>query len=390
MKFKKQNMKPTIYKAGTAIMLALFFIACGSSQKEDKKTELQNLKDEQAKLGEKIQKLEEEIARTSPDSAAAKAKLIGVLDLSKQSFNHYIDLQGRVTTDNIYHVTPRGLGGQVTAIYVKEGDPVKKGQLILKTDDAIIRQQIEQAKIQQAYVKDIYARRKNLWDQNIGSEVEVITAKSNVDNADKQLALLNEQLKMSNVYSEVAGVVESVTIRLGETFSGASAAQAGVSIVNKSNLKGTVEIPENYLGKVSTGTPVIVEVPDINKKYQTSVTRVSQLISNNSRSFTTEVKLPADPALKPNQLALVKLRDYAVANTIVVPLATIQTDEKGKYVFVVANEKGKKVARKRQVQVGDIYGENIEIKQGLNEGDQLISQGFQSLYDGQLVTTEQK
>jgi len=282
------------------------------------------------------------------------------------------------------------MGGQITAIYVKEGDPVRKGQLLLKTDDAIIRQQIEQAKIQQSYVKDIYARRKNLWDQNIGSEVEVITAKSNVDNAEKQLNLLNEQLQMSNVYSEVAGIVESVTIRVGETFSGASAANAGISIVNKNNLKSSVEIPENYLGKVKVGTPVIVEVPDAGKKFQASVTRVSQLISSNSRSFTTETKLPNDPALKPNQLALVKIQDYSVANTLVVPLATIQTDEKGKYVFVQADEKGKKVARKRQIQVGDIYGENIEVKQGLNEGDQLISQGFQSLYDGQLITTEQK
>jgi multidrug efflux pump subunit AcrA (membrane-fusion protein) len=56
-------------------------------------------------------------------------------------------------------------------------------------------------------------------------------------------------------------------------------------------------------------------------------------------------------------------------------------------VFVLATENGKKVARKKQVVVGDIYGEQIEVKSGLNEGDQLITQGYQSLYEGQAITT---
>jgi membrane fusion protein, multidrug efflux system len=54
---------------------------------------------------------------------------------------------------------------------------------------------------------------------------------------------------------------------------------------------------------------------------------------------------------------------------------------------VLAAENGKTVARKRNVTVGSVYGEKIEIKQGLQVGDKLISEGFQGLYDNQLITT---
>jgi len=50
-------------------------------------------------------------------------------------------------------------------------------------------------------------------------------------------------------------------------------------------------------------------------------------------------------------------------------------------------EKGKKIARKKSIQVGEIYGNNIEVKGGLKAGDQIITEGFQSLYEGQVVTT---
>jgi multidrug efflux pump subunit AcrA (membrane-fusion protein) len=115
---------------------------------------------------------------------------------------------------------------------------------------------------------------------------------------------------------------------------------------------------------------------------------ISQLIDPRSRGFTAEAKVPADPALKPNLLATVKINDYSASNVIVIPLTTLQTDEKGKYVFVMVEENGKKVARKKPVVAGEVYGEQIEIKDGLVAGDQLISQGFQSIYDGQVVATE--
>jgi len=382
------------YNVSAAVVILLFAVACGSTTKEekgslaDKKVQLEQLRADAEKLNQQIRQLEEQINLEDTTAAAAmRIKLVTATTLQPQSFKHYIDLQGRVNTENIYTVTPRGMGGQVKAIYVKEGDYVKKGQLLMKLDDGTLQQQLEQAKIQLSYLQDIYNRRKNLWDQKIGTEVELITAKNNVVNQQKQIDLLNEQLSYTNVVAETGGVVEKVTIRVGETFSAASAIQAGITIVNPSDLKVTVNIPENYLPRVKKGTPVVIEIPDLGKTFTSSISHVSQLIDNNARAFTAEAKLPAGSGIKPNIVAIVKLQDYAVQNAIVVPMRTVQTDENGKYVYVLADQQGKKVAVKKPVAVGEIYGEDIEIKSGLAAGDQLITQGYQSLYEGQLVTT---
>jgi membrane fusion protein (multidrug efflux system) len=386
----------SVYRLAVMV-LVIALASCTASTKDkkgdlnDKKVQLQKLKGEQEKLSADIKKLEEEIAQLDP-SSVAPPKLVSVTTLAPQNFEHYIDLQGRISTDNIYNVTSRTgpmQSAQIKAIYVKQGDPVRKGQLLVKLDDGVLRQQIEQQKITLAHVKDLYQRRKNLWDQNIGTEVEVINARNAVDNAQKQLELLNQQLSFTNVYAEVSGVVETMNARVGAQFTGAP--ETGITIVNPSTLKAVVDIPENYLGRVKTGTPVLVEVPDIGKTFQSSFARISTLINATSRGFTAETRtLSGSRDVKPNQLAVIKIKDYAVSNVMVIPISTIQTDEKGKFVFVMATEKDKKIARKRPVAVGEIYGEQIEVKQGLQAGDQLITEGFQGLYEGQVITTTAK
>ncbi len=379
------------------IMLVVALASCGASgTKEkkgdlnDKKVQLVKLKADQDKLAADIKKLEQEIALEDP-SAGVAAKLVSVTALAPQNFEHFIDLQGKIATDNIYAVTPRGgamQAAQIKAVYVKQGDVVHKGQLLVKLDDAVIRQQIEQQKINLSYLKDLYQRRKNLWDQNIGTEVEVITARTNVANAEKQLGLLNEQLSFTNVASEVSGVVETMNARVGGIFTGAP--ETGITIVNYNTLKATVDIPENYISRVKTGTPVIIQIPDINRQFNSNISRISTLINVNSRGFTAEAKVPSAKDVRPNQLVIIKLKDYAASNVMVVPINTVQTDEKGKYVYLLVTENGKKIARKRPVAVGEIYGEQIEVKQGLQTGEQLITQGFQGLYEGQVLTTEVK
>ena len=164
---------------GLIIMSALFLLAsCGAGKKEgnaqltDMKVELEKLRTERDAIAEKMVKLEADILKMDPSSAAAEnAKLVQVTPLVPKDFAHYIDLQGKITTENISFVSPRGMGGQVRAIYVKQGDRVKKGQLLLKLDDAVIQQQIASAKTQLSFAEDLYKRQQNLWKEGIGTEV---------------------------------------------------------------------------------------------------------------------------------------------------------------------------------------------------------------------------
>lgn len=381
--------------------------SCGSSNKEnnaalnDKKAALEKLRGDKVKLDEQMALLEADINKLDPANAAAqKAKLVAVQTLAATDFNHYIELQGKIESENISYISPRGGPAQVKQVLLKKGQLVKKGQLLLKLDDIIMRQNLSAAKqglvtikTQLSFAKNIAERQQNLWNQNIGTEVQLISAKNNVATLEAQLKSAEENVKSvvemlntTNVYSDVSGVADEVNIRVGETFSGVTAQGAQIKIVNNSHLKVSGNIPENYLNNVSQGAPVIVQVPDINKSFNSNVTFVGSSIDALTRGFIIEAKLPDDANLKPNQIALLKVKDYASVNAISIPVSTLQNDEKGKFVMIAATEKGKLIARKNPVNIGFINGEMLEIKTGLKVGDVLITEGFQSLYDGQIIT----
>ena len=398
MQFKNTGMK--IFYQLAVIATFSLLASCGASTKEkksdvnDKLVELQKLKDEQSKTADKIAALQEEIKKLDPNAIAAKPKLVSVTVLDSKNFTHYIDLQGRVDAENIVWVMPRGQGGQVKSINVKLGDAVKKGDLVMKLDDVLQQQALQQAQVRLDQLKSIYQRRKNLWDQNIGSEQEFLNAKADVEAQQKQIDILKEQLDMTNVRAELSGVIDVLTTRVGDIVSpqtaAAMAGAQGIRIVNTSSLKAVVDVPEAYLSRVKKGTPVVIDVLDVNKSFNSTISTLSQVINSTSRGFLAEAKFPAGANLKPNQVAMMHIQDYTASNAVTVPVNTVQTDQNGKYVYLMVTENGKTIARKKPVIVGELNSDQIEIKTGLSAGDKLISEGYQGVYDGQVVTTEAK
>jgi RND family efflux transporter MFP subunit len=395
---------------GWIITASFIMAACGESKKEgtgsinDKKAQLEKLKNEKIKNEDQITKLQEELLKLDTASVnPAKIKLVATAPIVEQKFAHFIELQGRVDAENISYISPRTAGGQVKAVYVKQGDFVKVGQLLLKLDDAILRQtvtaakqQLEGIKTQLAYAKNIAQRQQNLWDQGIGTEVQLLSAKTSVTGLENQLAsaveqvkTFQEQLNTANIYSDVNGVADIVNIRVGETFTGMTAAGPQIKIVNANSLKAVSNLPENYLGTVTKGTAVVVNIPDAHKTINTAVSFTGASIDLINRGFVVEAKLPADASLKPNLIALMKIRDYNVDNAIAIPLNTLQNDEKGKFVMVASSENGKLVARKRPVIIGMLNNDILEIKSGLKAGEALIVEGYAGLYEGQQLKTQQ-
>ena len=385
-----------VLKIASAVVFLLILSSCGSGSKDekgslgDKKAQLEKLKNDQKKLNDQIAKLQNEIGTTDTSSSLNKGKLIAASPVTEQAFEHYIDLQGRVDADNVSIVTPRGgqmQASQVKQLFIKKGDFVKKGQLLAKLDDDVLQKQLQTMKTQLAYAEDVYRRQKNLWDQGIGTEMQLKTYENNVNNLKDQINTTTAQWEMTNVRSDVNGYVEQLNLKPGEIFTGMAGNNPQIQIVNNSSLKVVTEVPENYLSKIKEGTPVDIKLPDANLEFESKIALMNRAIGLNSRSIVTEAKIPYNQSVHINQVAQVRIKDYANPHAIVIPLTVLQTDENGKYVYVMAVENGKKVAKKKVVQVGEIYGNNIEVKGGLNVGDQLITEGFQSLYEGQAVTT---
>lgn len=378
--------------------------SCANDNKQgndlaSKKAALEKLKTEQNTLNEKISVLQNEINSLDTATASATAKLINITPVSRENFVHYIDLQGNITSDNISYVSPRMGGGQVRALYVKRGDVVNKGQLLIKLDDAVIRQSviaaqksIETIKSQLSFAKDLYNRQNNLWKEGIGTEVQLISAKNNVQSLERQLTASEEQIKVTeeqlratNIVADVSGIVDELNVRVGEIFVGLAGVTPQIKIVNTQNMKVVTRVPENYSNRIKAGANAIISLPDLNKEFKATVTTASRSIDANTRSFDVEIRIPYDANIRPNQLAQVKFQDYEVPNAISINVNTVQTEEKGKYVYVAVQEGKKMVARKKMITVGELYGKLIEVKSGLNEKELLITEGYQNIYDGQTV-----
>jgi membrane fusion protein (multidrug efflux system) len=385
-----------MYKILTVVFGASLLLAsCGSSsvQKESpaglqaKKAQLESLKSQQASLGKQISDLQAAIDKLDTTNAIKeKAKLVALSALTPTSFTHYLDLQGNVDAVNTSWISPRGAGGVVTQLYVKQGDHVREGQMLLKLDDAIQRQQLASDQTQLDYAKDLYQRRKNLWDEKIGTEVDLVNAKNQVDQAEARLKIDQQQLDFTSVYADIPGTVNILNIKVGEAFGQAS---QSLQIVNTDNLKVVVLVPEIYQERVRVGTPVKIDFPGLNNKEVTGTVAVSgKVINADNRAFQVEIHIPNGSDIRANQVSIVKLQDYSSTNAITIPINTLQTDETGKYVLVGVLQNEKLVAHKKSITIGQAYGDKVQVTSGLQSGDRLITDGFQGLYEGQLITIQ--
>ncbi len=382
------------------LSLILIAVACGGGDNNSidaKKASLEKLKKQALSIDVQIAAIEKDLEK-SGSKEQAKAVLVVVAPIVAQDFNHFIELQGKVESESVSYVTPRAGGGQVKELFIKRGDRVKKGQVILQLDNSLIKQSaaaaaqnIETVKAQAALAKAVYEKQKNLWEQNIGSEIQLMTAKTNADAsasqlkaALEQLGMAKDQLAYTTIKSDVDGVAEEVNVKVGELFGGAGQ----IKIVNTDHLKLTSQVPENYAGKIKVGTDVSLNFPDIQKIVDTKLNVVGNVIDPLSRSFYVESKLPIDKNFRPNQLVQVKIKDYTKKAAIIIPINLIQNDDKGKFIYLAVTENGKLIARKRIVTIGEFYGNNIEILAGLNVGEQIVTEGYQSVYDGQFISTK--
>jgi membrane fusion protein (multidrug efflux system) len=388
----------------------ILLVACGDPQEKNGdaaqlRTKIEEVKKEKATLENTLRELEQQLALADP-STARSAFLVSVDTLEKGAFAHYIDLQGRVEAEDMAYVAPSGMGGVIKAVYVKLGQRVSKGQTLLKLDDAMARQQLTAAQQQTGMLKarleqaqTILQRYENLWKQNIGAEISVVNARADVEAlaaqlraAQAQVGMAQEQVNMTSVKAEISGIIDELNVKVGELYTPQAAATPGmgIRIVNNSRLKVVTNIPENYIGRVKKGTSIDVKVLESGKEnFTAKLDVVGESISADTRSFNAEATIPANAVYKPNQTANVRILDYKTDSTIVVPLNTVQRDEKSRYVYVVEQKGNSLIARKKIVITGEAYGGQIEIKSGLEQGQVLITRGFQNVYDGQTVKAVQ-
>lgn len=377
--YMKSNLYLTI--ASATVALALLAGCSAATKEDDKKARLEDLRKQQANLTEEIATLEKQIAKENPnDSTNVKAKQVAIVEIAPKKFDHYIQTQGRIESDNNVVVSPK-VPGVITHVHVTEGQVVSKGQLLASLDNGVIEQNIASMESQLELAKSVFERQEKLWNQNIGTEVQYLQAKTNKESLEKQLASVKEQNDMYSIKAPIAGTVDAVNAKVGEaTQPGAPAFR----VVNGSDLKLVADVSEAFVTTVKKGNKVTVSLPELKEEIQATVSFVGRNIDVLSRTFPVEVQLPEKEYLRPNMSATIKIIFNTEADALVVPVNVIQTIKEEKVVYIAETQGNKTIARRRVVTVDGVFGSSAQVT-GLKAGDKIITVGYQGLNDGDYV-----
>ena len=381
-----------IYITFTISML-LFSCNNGNKKSVESIIETNNLKEirdkkseivlEQHEIIEKLKLLNEAISKLDIDK---KIPLITTLKVNDTVFNHFLEIQGSVTTKNLLVLHPQ-YSGILNKVYVKEGDKVNKGQLLAKIDDGGLSQQLAQLQIQSELSKTTFERQKRLWEQKIGSEMQYLQAKSNYEAQIKAIDQLNKQVGKTLVRAPFSGTVDDVITEEGSVVIPGQTPL--MRIINLDDMYIEANIPEQYITQISKNKIVEVEFPVLNRSVNAKIRQVGNYINPANRTFKIEVAVPnKDQSIKPNLTAKLKINDYSNENSLLIPQSIISENASGEqYVYIVENikENNEALVKKVIIQTGRTQGDMIEVLGGLDNGSEIILEGARSVIDGQEV-----
>ena len=360
------------------ITVALLLASCSStpvSDEQSKRKELQEYKKQLNELEEKIQVLESELH----DKDTEESLEIEVARLDSQRFEHFIDVTGRVEAEQDVNVSPE-TAGIIESVLVSEGQRVNKGQVLgrLKTD--ALERNLEELKIQYQLAKTNYQRQKNLWDQNIGSEMQYLQARTNKESLEKRMAGIEAQLGMAEIKAPVNGVLDILFQKKGE-MGGPQTPFA--KVLNIEKIKIYADVSETYLTKVKKGEKVKISFPALGRTREAYIGQVGNTIDPNNRTFRIRIDLDnPDNMIKPNLVSVIKIRDYLAENAIVIPSLFIKEDFNGEYTYIAENIQGTPRAKKVYIKSGLSNNNMTEVVEGLSAGMNVISEGHGQVVDG--------
>ncbi len=363
----------TISIAAITVLLAA---ACGSKLTDTEK--IAALKADIAKQKTELAELEKKGGKKD----SIKSIPVEAMSITPTIFLNYIDVQGKIDAENNMVASPE-MPGIIQSINVSLGQFVNKGQVVATLKANIMQDGIAELEQQIGFAKTLYDKQKRLWDQEIGTEVQLLAAKNNYDALLKKRTTLGTQKSMYNIVAPISGIVDAIDLKAGSAIS--PGLPIGIRIVSNSNLKAKMQIAENYGSRVQGGDIVELSFPDIQDTVVTKIGYVTKVIDPITRTFTAEVALAHNAKLRPNMIVKARVVGYRNDRAIVIPAALVQKINGAEFVYIVdENSKAKLVP----VQLGESYMGRLEVISGLKYDDKIIISGYNDINEGDVVAIQ--
>lgn len=346
------------------------------TQKEDKLKTLSALKMELSQINAAIANLD----------PSEKLALISIFEVKPENFDHHIEIQANIKTRQNVLLYPE-YNGTLKKVYVEEGQKVKKGKLLAQIDDAGLKNQLEQLQIQTKLSKITYERTQRLWDQNIGSEMNLLQAKATYESQLKTVAQLKKQLQRTQILAPFSGTIDEIVANTGANL--LPGQTPVMRIVNLKKMYTEASVPERYLEQVKKGTSATVKIPMLDREYPTTIRQTGNFINPNNRSFRVETLLPnPDEMIKPNLSCKLKINDYSNPEALMIPMRIVKENASGKkYIFKLKSDGKDQVYRTEQtfVRLGKNSADKVEVLEGIQAGDLLVDEGATIVENNQRV-----
>jgi len=374
----------------TIILTLLVFAACQQSGADKwpddlagKKALVKEKRVALKALQADITLLKEEIMEMDTTQQKESRRAVKIDTIKAENVSRFVEIQSVVEADDAVMASSE-TGGRITNMAVREGQNVRKGQLIATVDMESVNKQISELQTALTLAEDVFQRQSKLWEQNIGSEIQYLQAKNNKERIEKSMETAAFQMTKANVYAPISGVVDMSMKEAGEV---AGPGEPIVKIMNTYKVKVIADVPERYLPVVKRGQTVEIHFPALNEDRTLKISSVGRSINPANRTFEAEVELLNKQGIfKPNLMAIMKLKDFEAKDAVAIPLVLVQQEVSGKdYVYIKGDGPDGAYAKKVYVTTGERSEGNIIIAEGLKIGDQIIVEGGRGLADNELI-----
>lgn len=293
------------------------------------------------------------------------------------------------------------VGGTLIKRVVDVGDRVKKGDLIAELDatDYVIQKQEAQASFVQAQAKvrnskANYDRTKALYENDNTSKSDLDSARATQDSDKAALGAFKQKLDLAHLQIEYTkllapmdGVVGGIQAQVNENI---NAGESIVRIESEGDIKVVVGVPESFISRINTKTQVSVRFSSLGSKiFKAFVTEVSYSLGDASTYPVSVVLTESSKDIRPGMVAEIFFqmpRSQGNTKRLIVSSSCVAADSSGKFVFVLTSAgENVGIVHRRSVEVYGLTDQGFEIKNGLVDGDLVVSAGVSKLTDGMKV-----
>jgi membrane fusion protein, multidrug efflux system len=269
--------------------------------------------------------------------------------------------------------------GVALSVLVEEGQQVRAGQTLVRLDASRAALQAAQTAAQMRKLESNYARSRQLSEQKLISANDIDQIRFDLENARAANRLANLELSYANVVAPISGVIAERKIKAGNFV---QINTPIFRIVDNSKLEATLNVPEREVATLRAGLPVDLQVDALpGKVFRGSIDRVAPVIDSGSGTFRVVCAFAGGGVLQPGMFGRIRIDYDQRTDALVVPRVALLDDEGDPAVYAVRAGKAARVPLK----LGYIDGQWAEVRQGLKEGEQVVTAGKVALREGSAV-----